>query len=178
MGKPVRRVVVVMGVSGAGKTTVGRLLAEELGVPYGEADDFHPRANIAKMSAGVPLDDDDRAPWLDVIAAWAREHTDTGGVVSCSALKRRYRDRLRAMAPGLVFVHLRGGREVIARRLAVRKGHFMPSALLDSQLAALEPLGDDEDGIIAEIVADPRTIARQVAQKLRAGDTHRVRSTK
>ncbi len=113
-------VIVVMGVSGSGKSTVGGLLAERLGVPYAEADDFHPPANIAKMSAGHPLDDSDRAPWLDAIAAWIAERGDRGGVVSCSALRRRYRDRLRASAPGLFFLHLDGSPELIASRLAAR----------------------------------------------------------
>src|SRR5882757_556306 len=133
-------VVVVMGVSGSGKSTVGGLLAERLSVPYAEADDFHPAANIAKMSAGHPLDDADRAPWLAAIAAWITERGDGGGVVSCSALRRRYRDRLREAAPGLFFLHLDGPPELIAARLAARTRHFMPSGLLDSQFEALERL--------------------------------------
>ncbi|MCF6526617.1 gluconokinase [Streptomyces sp. JJ36] len=165
------RVVVVMGVSGTGKSTVGALLADRLGVPYAEADAFHPPANIAKMSAGTPLDDGDRAPWLDAIGAWARERQRRGpglvGVVSCSALRRRYRDRLRAAAPGLFFLHLTGDRSLVADRLAGRRDHFMPSALLDSQYATLEPLQDDEQGTALTITAEPGQLAGQAAAVLR-----------
>jgi gluconokinase len=150
--------VVVMGVSGSGKSTVGGLLAERLGVPYAEADDFHPPANIAKMSAGHPLDDADREPWLDAIAAWIEERAGQGGVVSCSALKRRYRDRLRAAAPDLFFLHLDGPPELIASRLAARMEHFMPAGLLRSQLEALEPLDPDEAGAVIPIDGGPAQI--------------------
>ncbi len=153
--------VVVMGVSGSGKSTVGGLLAERLAVPYAEADDFHPPANIAKMSAGHPLDDADRAPWLDAIAAWITERGASGGVVSCSALKRRYRDRLRAAAPDLFFVHLDGPPELIASRLAARMEHFMPAGLLRSQLEALEPLEPDEAGAVVPIDGGPAQIAER-----------------
>lgn len=151
--------IVVMGVSGSGKSTVGGLLAERLGVPYAEADDFHPAANVAKMSAGHPLDDADRAPWLDAIADWIAGRGDRGGVVSCSALRRRYRDRLRAAAPDLFFLHLDGPPELIAARLAARTRHFMPSGLLASQFEALEPLDPDESGAVVTIEGDPRQIA-------------------
>ncbi|TVL90173.1 gluconokinase [Streptomyces sp. SAJ15] len=164
------RVVVVMGVSGTGKTTVGTLLAEALGVPYAEADDFHSSANIAKMSAGVPLDDEDRAPWLDAIGAWAHEHSGPGahgGVVSCSALKRAYRDRLRQAAPDLFFVHLTGDHDLIAERMAARQGHFMTAKLLDSQFATLEPLQPDEPGIALDITPDPAVITGQALAALR-----------
>ncbi|MEU3353286.1 gluconokinase [Streptomyces sp. NPDC037389] len=162
-------VVVVMGVAGTGKTTVGPLVAEALGVPYAEGDDFHPAANIAKMSAGTPLDDDDRAPWLDAIGDWARGRTGAGGggVVSCSALKRAYRDRLRAAAPGLVFLHLTGDRELIAGRMAARKGHFMTARLLDSQFATLEPLGADEAGIAVDVAPEAAVIAERAVAALR-----------
>ncbi|AZQ73156.1 gluconokinase [Streptomyces abikoensis] len=160
-------VVVVMGVAGTGKTTVGPLVAEALGVPYAEGDDFHPPANIAKMSAGTPLDDDDRAPWLDAIGDWARGRADGGGVVSCSALKRAYRDRLRAAAPGLVFLHLTGDRELIAGRMAARKGHFMTTRLLDSQFATLEPLGADEAGIAVDVAPEAAVIAERAVAALR-----------
>jgi gluconokinase len=150
--------VVVMGVSGSGKSTVGGLLAERLAVPYAEADDFHPPANIAKMSAGHPLDDADRAPWLDAIAAWITEHGGRGGVISCSALKRRYRDRLRAAAPGLFFIHLDGPEELIASRLAARMEHFMPAGLLRSQLEALERLEPDEAGAVIPIEGGPAQV--------------------
>src|SRR4051794_20994084 len=154
-------VIVVMGVSGSGKSTVGGLLAERLGVPYAEADDFHPPANIAKMSAGHPLDDADRAPWLDAIADWIAERRGRGGVVSCSALRRRYRDRLRRADPELFFVHLDGPPELIAARLAARTRHFMPSDLLASQLRTLEPLGHDEAGAVVPIDGDPHRIAER-----------------
>ncbi|UNS98007.1 gluconokinase [Streptomyces tubbatahanensis] len=161
-------VVVVMGVAGTGKTTVGRLLAEDLDVPYAEADAFHPPANVAKMSAGTPLDDTDRAPWLDAIGAWAHDHAEHGGVVSCSALKRAYRDRLRAAAPHLVFVHLTGDRALIGRRMAERADHFMPVALLDSQFATLEPLQADERGVSVSVAPGPRAVARRALAALRS----------
>ncbi|GGZ92955.1 gluconokinase [Streptomyces echinoruber] len=160
-------VVVVMGVAGTGKTTIGPLLAARFGVPYAEGDEFHPPANIAKMSAGVPLTDDDRRPWLDAIGAWAHERSGLGGVVSCSALKRSYRDRLRAAAPGLVFVHLTGGRALIEDRMSHRRGHFMPTALLDSQFATLEPLGPDEPGVEVDVAGSPEEITERAANALR-----------
>lgn len=159
-------VVVVMGVAGTGKTTIGPLLAARLGVPYAEGDDFHPPANIAKMSAGTPLDDEDRWPWLDAIGTWAHERAGLGGVVSCSALKRSYRDRLRAAAPGLVFVHLTGSRELIEDRMGHRQGHFMPTALLDSQFATLEPLTADEAGVAVDVSGGPEEIAARAAGAL------------
>ncbi|SEG57997.1 gluconate kinase, SKI family [Actinacidiphila yanglinensis] len=156
--------IVVMGVSGSGKTTIGGMLAARLGVPYAEADDFHPAANIAKMAAGRPLDDDDRAPWLDTIAGWLAGRGARGGVVSCSALRRRYRDRLRAAAPGVVFVHLDGSPELVAARLGARTGHFMPPALLASQFEALEPLEPGEAGMVVPIDGEAeRTVERILA---------------
>jgi gluconokinase len=142
---------VVMGVSGSGKSTVGAALAQRLGVPFADADDFHPEANIAKMTAGEALDDDDRRPWLEAVGRWLAEHDSTGGVMSCSALKRSYRDQLRHHAPRVELVHLHGTREVIARRQASRPGHFMPSSLLDSQFATLEPLAPDEHGVVIDV---------------------------
>ena len=162
--------VVVMGVSGTGKTTVGPLLAEALGVPYAEADDFHPPANIAKMSAGTPLGDEDRRPWLDAIGGWAHDHIAHGGVVSCSALKRSYRDRLRAAEPGVVFLHLTGERKLIADRMQERKGHFFSGAMLDSQLATLEPLQGDENGVAVDIAPGPETITEQAVAALRRAE--------
>ena len=151
---PARRpIAVVMGVSGSGKTTVGQELAARLGVPYADADEFHPPANIAKMSAGVPLDDTDRAPWLRAIAGWLADHRATGAVVSCSALKRRYRDVLRAPVGHLPFLHLDGDPAVVAQRVAGRPGHFMPASLVASQFADLEPLGPDEEGMVADLAA-------------------------
>jgi gluconokinase len=148
-----RAPIVVMGVSGSGKSTVGAALAQRLRVPFADADDFHPPANIAKMTAGQPLDDDDRYPWLEAIGEWLAEHSD-GGVMSCSALKRRYRDQLRSHCPGVEFVHLNGSAEVIARRQASRPGHFMPTSLMASQFATLEPLQPDERGVILDVDQD------------------------
>lgn len=165
-GPASRPVIVVMGVSGSGKSTVGKLLAERLGVPYAEADDFHPAANVAKMSAGRPLDDADRAPWLDAIADWTAGRGDRGGVVSCSALRRRYRDRLRAAAPGVFFVHLDGPAELIAARLASREQHFMPPGLLESQLDALEPLAPDEAGAVVPIDRGTQVITERALAAL------------
>ena len=159
-------VVVVMGVAGTGKTTIGPLLAARLGVPYAEGDDFHPQANIAKMTAGTPLTDEDRLPWLDAIGGWADGRAGLGGVVSCSALKRSYRDRLRAAAPGLVFVHLTGDRALIEDRMSHRQGHFMPTALLDSQFATLEPLEAEEAGVSVDVSGGPEDIARRAAEAL------------
>ena len=144
-------VVVVMGVSGSGKSTVGAALAQRLGVPFEDADDLHPRANIAKMSAGRPLDDEDRHPWLEIIGEWLAVHSDGGGVMSCSALKRTYRDQLRLHAPDVVFVHLEGSHAVITDRQASRPGHFMPASLLASQFATLEPLQPDERGVVIDV---------------------------
>ncbi|GAA1885311.1 gluconokinase [Streptomyces durmitorensis] len=163
-------VVVVMGVAGTGKTTIGPLLATQLGVPYAEGDDFHPPANIAKMSAGTPLTDDDRWPWLDAIGTWAHGRAGLGGVVSSSALKRSYRDRLRAEAPGIVFVHLTGDRSLIEDRMSHRQGHFMPTALLDSQFATLQPLGADEAGVAVDVTGAPEEISERAFRALGALD--------
>ncbi|MFI9472194.1 gluconokinase [Streptomyces sp. NPDC052492] len=161
-------VVVVMGVAGTGKTTIGPLLAARFGVPYAEGDDFHPQSNIAKMSAGTPLTDDDRWPWLDAIGDWAQQRAGLGGVVSCSALKRSYRDRLRAAAPGVVFVHLTGDRALVEDRMSHRKGHFMPTALLDSQFTTLQPLGQDEAGVAVDVTGSPEEITERAATALAA----------
>ncbi|GGW91167.1 gluconokinase [Streptomyces chryseus] len=168
-------VVVVMGVAGTGKTTIGPLLAGRLGVPYAEGDDFHPPANIAKMSAGTPLDDADRLPWLDAIGAWAHGRSGLGGVVSSSALKRAYRDRLRAAAPGAVFLHLTGDRELIEGRMRERRGHFMPTALLDSQYAALQPLQGDEAGVSVDVAGSPEDITERAVAALRRLDSNDFR---
>jgi gluconokinase len=142
--------IVVMGVSGSGKSTVGAALAQRLRVPFDDADDFHPPANIAKMSAGHALDDDDRYPWLEAIGEWLAEHS-AGGVMSCSALKRKYRDQLRRHCPDVEFVHLLGTPEVIGKRQASRPGHFMPASLLASQFTTLEPLEADEHGTAIDV---------------------------
>jgi gluconokinase len=142
--------IVVMGVSGSGKSTVGAALAQRLRVPFADADDFHPPANIAKMTAGHALDDDDRFPWLEAIGEWLAEHS-AGGVMSCSALKRKYRDQLRRHCPDVEFLHLAGTPEVIGRRQASRPGHFMPASLLTSQFHTLEPLQADERGTTIDV---------------------------
>src|SRR6187402_119125 len=145
--------IVVMGVSGSGKSTVGAALAQRLRVPFADADDFHPEANIAKMTAGHALDDDDRRPWLDSIGEWLAAHAE-GGVMSCSALKRTYRDQLREHCPDVDFLHLAGTPEVIGRRQASRPGHFMPASLLASQFETLEPLSADERGLSIDVDQD------------------------
>jgi gluconokinase len=142
--------IVVMGVSGSGKSTVGSALAQRLRVPFVDADTLHPPSNIAKMSAGEPLTDDDRYPWLERVGEWLTRHHG-GGVVSCSALKRKYRDQLRTHCASIEFLYLSGSPEVIGSRMAARPGHFMPAALLQSQFDALEPLGVGEAGVTADI---------------------------
>lgn len=149
--------VVVMGVSGSGKSTVGSALAQLLRVPFVDADTLHPHANIEKMSAGEPLDDDDRYPWLEKVGEWLTAHRG-GGIVSCSALKRKYRDQLRTHCPSVEFLHLRGSPGLIGNRISSRPGHFMPAALLRSQFDALQPLGTDELGITVDIGHDVDTI--------------------
>lgn len=157
---------VVMGVSGTGKTTVGVKIADRLGLEYADADDFHPPANKAKMHSGVPLTDEDRRPWLDAIGTWLADHDVAGGVVTCSALKRAYRDRLRRHAPRARFVHLHGDRELIAQRIEGRHGHFMPGSLLASQLATLEPLARDEDGAVLDVAQPVDRLVEEAAAYL------------
>jgi gluconokinase len=147
-----------MGVSGVGKSTVGALLAERLGVPFADADEFHPPANIAKMSAGVPLTDADRWPWLDAIGAWMDQHATTGGVVTCSALRRVYRDRLLAGRPKVRLLYLHGPAELVMARQAAREGHFMPASLMVSQYATLEPPGPEEGAVALDVEAPPEAI--------------------
>lgn len=159
--------IVVMGVSAAGKSTVGHGLADALGVEFVDADSLHPLANVKKMSDGIPLEDADRWPWLDEIGRVIASRPD-GVVLACSALKRSYRDRIRAAAPATVFVHLHGSDELLAQRAAARADHFMPPALLASQLATLEPLGGDENGIVIDVVAQPDQIVAQATQFLAA----------
>jgi gluconokinase len=157
--------LVVMGVAGTGKSTVAGLLAERLNWEFQEGDALHPPANVAKMSSGMPLTDEDRWPWLDAIAEWIKEKSRRGepGILTCSALKRSYRDRLRG--PNVIFVFLNGSREVIAARMAGRADHFMPPALLDSQFAALEPPTADENVLEINLATTP---AEEVAEVLRA----------
>jgi gluconokinase len=140
-----------MGVTGSGKTTVGAALGQRLRVPFADADDFHTPESVAKMSAGIQLDDEDRLPWLRAIGSWLAGHAATGGVVSCSALKRAYRDVLRESAPEVSFVHLHGDQEVVRRRVAGRPGHFMPASLVASQFATLQPLEPDEHGVVLDL---------------------------
>ncbi|WP_371501196.1 gluconokinase [Kitasatospora sp. NBC_00374] len=153
-------VVMVMGVSGSGKTTVGTALARRRGVPFVEGDSLHPPANIAKMSSGRPLDDRDRAPWLRSVAGLIRAatRTGTGAVISCSALKREYRDLFLAAGPGVWFLYLALDREVAHERVAHRVGHFMPAQLIGSQYATLEPLAPDEPGLTVDARAEPRAL--------------------
>jgi gluconokinase len=150
MGSP----IVVMGVSGSGKSAVGAALAQRTRVPFADADDFHPPANIQKMTAGEPLNDDDRFPWLEAIGEWLHARSADGGVMSCSALKHTYRDQLRRHCPEVVFLHLAGTPEVIGRRQASRPGHFMPASLLASQFQTLEPLRADERGVTIDVDQD------------------------
>jgi gluconokinase len=163
-------VLVIMGVSGAGKSSVAALLAGRLGWPFAEGDDMHPQANIDKMAAGHPLDDADRWPWLERVAAWTRDRVaaGAGGIVTCSALKRRYRDVLRG--PGVLFVYLTSSKEQIAERLLARHGHFMPAALLDSQFADLEPPEPDEQALIIEVTGTAQETAAAILAHLDHAD--------
>ena len=162
--------VVFIGVSGCGKSTVAALFARAAGARLVEADDFHPPASIARMSAGEPLTDEDRAGWLDAIADRIAQATARGEalVLACSALKRAYRDRLRRADPGLVFVLLDGSRELLAARIGARRGHFMPPGLLESQLATLErPDPREERCVTVSVDAPPEKIAAAAAAALR-----------
>lgn len=161
--------IVVMGVSGSGKSTVGKLIAAQLGCPFRDADSFHPPANIEKMSRGEPLTDDDRWPWLRAIAAWIDEHRAAGTtcVATCSALKRAYRDIVTdRQSPDVRLVYLKGNFDLIEARLKARKGHFMPPALLRSQFEALEEPADDEHPVTVLIDAAPETIASDALKRL------------
>src|SRR6202023_1082193 len=161
-------IVVVMGVSGSGKTTVASLLAEMLGWQFQEGDKLHPPENVEKMSAGIPLTDADRLPWLRKIAQaiddW-RSHGQSG-VLTCSALKRSYRDIIVGDRPDVRLVYLKGSHDLIRQRMAARHGHFMPTALLDSQFATLEEPSPDENAIVVDIGGSPDKIAPAVANRL------------
>ena len=157
--------IVVMGVSASGKSTVGELLAARLGLPYADADEFHPPENIAKMSAGEPLTDDDRRPWLEGLGRWLAEHQARGGVATCSALKRRYRDVLTSHAPGVTFLYLRGDEATFAERMQGRKGHFMPMSLLRSQLETLEAPSQDERAVAVDAGLSPPAIVEDFLRR-------------
>lgn len=161
-------IVIVMGVSGCGKSSVGQAIARLNGWQFIEGDDLHPPANRAKMAAGTPLDDTDRWPWLDAIVDTAREIDKSGhsAVVACSALKRIYRERLSRAAPTVRFLHLTGDRDLIAARMATRQDHFMPPGLLDSQIATLEIPGEDEAVMRVDIAVPVEEIAERVAVEL------------
>lgn len=162
------RIIVLMGVSGCGKSTMGAALSARLGWPFRDADTFHPPSNVAKMSRGLPLTDADREPWLAAIAAWidAQRAQDKPAIVSCSALKRRYRDRIVGGRPGVRLVHLAGTREVIAERLAGRRGHFMPPSLLQSQFEALEPPAQEEGAIVVDVAGPPDAVVAAILARL------------
>lgn len=161
VGAPEPVHLVIMGVSGSGKTTLAQILAARLGRPYAEADEFHPQANIDKMSAGVPLTDEDRWPWLAAMRNWLSEEAGAGRstIITCSALRLAYRDLLREAEGRVRFIHLTAAPEVIAPRLDGRAGHFMPPALLPSQLATLEPLVEGEDGVVVVVDVPPEQVA-------------------
>jgi carbohydrate kinase (thermoresistant glucokinase family) len=163
-------IIIVMGVAGAGKTTIGQALAQRLMGEFLEGDAYHPQANIDKMSRGVPLTDEDRAGWLTrLVGEIERRNADrtaTITVISCSALKKQHRDRLRAADPALRLVYLRGSRQLLEQRLAARRDHFLPPALLTSQLSTLEPPADDESPIVADIAAPVHVIVEDLANEL------------
>lgn len=161
--------LLVMGVSGSGKSTVGAMLAAALELPFADADAFHPPENVAKMSAGMALTDADRWPWLDALGAWLAAQQG-GGVIACSALKRAYRDRLRAAVPGLRVLHLAGGHGMIAGRQAARENHFMPPSLMASQFATLEAPAPDEAALVLDITAPPEALIATAVTQLRRND--------
>lgn len=162
-------VLVFMGVSGCGKTTVAGILAARLGWALQEGDALHPPSNIQKMKAGRPLNDADRRGWLETVAEWVETRLDAGenGLITCSALKRSYRDVINRRGSGVVFVFLAGSKPVIAQRLAAREAHFMPSSLLDSQFADLEDPVPDEPHIRVDIGPPPSVIAQTIWRELR-----------
>jgi carbohydrate kinase (thermoresistant glucokinase family) len=165
-------VIVLMGVAGCGKSTTGAALAKALGWPFRDADSFHPPANIAKMSQGLPLDDDDRGPWLAAIAQWIDERCEAGepGIVSCSALKRDYRQRIIGARRSVRLVYLKGDMALIGRRLQARKHHFMPASLLESQFATLEEPRADERPVIVSVAMSPRRVVGTILERLRFED--------
>uniref|UniRef100_A0A9E7ZNH0 Gluconokinase n=1 Tax=Bosea sp. NBC_00436 TaxID=2969620 RepID=A0A9E7ZNH0_9HYPH len=165
-GRPA--VIVVMGVASSGKTSLGERLAERLGWPFRDADSFHPPENVAKMAGGTPLNDDDRKPWLAAIAAWIDDLRAKGehGIVTCSALKRAYRQVIVGDRPDVALIYLKGSRDLIGRRMAARQHHFMPPALLDSQFAALEEPGADEKPLVVSVEDSKDAIVQDVVERL------------
>lgn len=164
--KPV--VLVLMGVSGSGKTTVGAILAGRLGWPFEDGDALQPPSNVEKMKAGHPLTDVDRWPWLEMVAMWIEKRLDRGenGLIACSALKRSYRDILNRRGSGVVFVFMAGSKKMIASRLGARHGHFMPPSMLDSQFADLEEPSSDEPAIRVDVGPTPDVVAQDIMQEL------------
>jgi gluconokinase len=160
-------VVVVMGVSGSGKSTLAAGLARRLGWEFCEGDDLHPAANVAKMSRGEPLTDEDRRPWLEAIGAWIDQRPSAGAVVTCSALRRSYRDVLREGRPRVVFCHVTADPTLIRHRVEARRGHYMPASLVPSQLRTLEPLGEDEPGVTVSGVGTPDEVVDRALSALR-----------
>ena len=159
--------LIVMGVSGCGKSTVGGLLGARTGIPFIEGDTLHPARNVALMAAGTPLTDEDRAGWLDDIASrFGAREADAGLIISCSALKRIYRDRLRATCPDLRFIHLHGDKALLEQRLQYRTGHYMPPSLLTSQLQTLEPPSSDEPAITLDIAMPTDQLVAHIEQQL------------
>ncbi|WBU64143.1 gluconokinase [Paracoccus aerodenitrificans] len=158
--------IVVMGVSGAGKSTTGEALAARLGWPYIEGDSFHPKENVEKMHSGIPLTDEDRKPWLEALAAEIARNETRGqsSVLGCSSLKRSYRDILRSGAPQVRFLHVHGTHQILSDRLSHREGHFFPPELLNSQLETLEMLGQDEDGYVIDMAL---SVEAQVDEAIR-----------
>ncbi len=159
-----------MGVSGCGKTTLGRAVADALGWAFLDADDLHPPGNVAMMRAGIPLQDEDRWPWLGEVSAWIGRHDQdgTGTVVACSALRRGYRDVLRSTSDAVAFVHLAGSAQLLRERLSARRGHFMPASLLESQLTALQPLEADEPGLTLDCALSTPSLLNATRRLLRA----------
>jgi gluconokinase len=161
--------LVLMGVAGVGKSSVLAALEQRLGWPALEGDSLHPPQNAAKMAAGIPLTDEDREPWLAAVSEWIaeRERSRASSIVTCSALRRRYRDVLRRGHPWVWFVHLDAPADVLLRRIQGRTGHFMPASMLESQLATLEPLEADEPGTTIPALAPPTELATRIAEELR-----------
>lgn len=156
--------IVVMGVAGSGKSSIGTLLSRAFGIPFQDGDDLHPQSNVEKMASGTPLTDEDRWPWLDLCALSL--NIQGGAILACSALRRSYRDRIRNLAPGAIFVHLDGSDELLFERLNNRKNHFMKPKMLISQLQTLEPLQEDEAGFSVDINRSEAEIVQEISSRL------------